>query len=306
MLLAVSDGLQRPSLDSMIPRVVAHDQLTAAAALNSLKYQLGGIIGPAIGGLLLSAGGVVMAYAVDAATFLASVLLLWGLRSIKVEDEEADQPVLKHIVEGMRYAWSRKDLMGTYAVDLIAMIFAFPYALFPFLAEDLGGAWTLGLLYSAGAVGSLVVTLTSGWTNSVHRHGRAIVVSAAIWGVGIALVGATTSLPLVLFFLALAGGADMSSGIFRMTMWNQTIPDDVRGRMAGIELLSYSIGPLLGQVRSSTAATLTSLRMSFITGGVLCVIGVGVAAIALPSLWNYDDRNSEDAQRERERRRDDT
>jgi MFS family permease len=98
----------------------------------------------------------------------------------------------------------------------------------------------------------------------------------------------------------------MSSGIFRMTMWNQTIPDDVRGRMAGIELLSYSIGPLLGQVRSSTAATLTSLRMSFITGGVLCVIGVGVAAIALPSLWNYDDRNSEDAQRERERRRDDT
>jgi MFS family permease len=302
MLLAVSDGLQRPSLDSMIPRVVAHDQLTAAAALNSLKYQLGGIIGPAIGGLLLSAGGVVMAYA----TFLASVLLLWGLRSIKVEDEEADQPVLKHIVEGMRYAWSRKDLMGTYAVDLIAMIFAFPYALFPFLAEDLGGAWTLGLLYSAGAVGSLVVTLTSGWTNSVHRHGRAIVVSAAIWGVGIALVGATTSLPLVLFFLALAGGADMSSGIFRMTMWNQTIPDDVRGRMAGIELLSYSIGPLLGQVRSSTAATLTSLRMSFITGGVLCVIGVGVAAIALPSLWNYDDRNSEDAQRERERRRDDT
>jgi MFS family permease len=306
MLLAVSDGLQRPSLDSMIPRVVAHDQLTAAAALNSLKYQLGGIIGLAIGGLLLSAGGVVMAYAVDAATFLASVLLLWGLRSIKVEDEEADQPVLKHIVEGMRYAWSRKDLMGTYAVDLIAMIFAFPYALFPFLAEDLGGAWTLGLLYSAGAVGSLVVTLTSGWTNSVHRHGRAIVVSAAIWGVGIALVGATTSLPLVLFFLALAGGADMSSGIFRMTMWNQTIPDDVRGRMAGIELLSYSIGPLLGQVRSSTAATLTSLRMSFITGGVLCVIGVGVAAIALPSLWNYDDRNSEDAQRERERRRDDT
>jgi MFS family permease len=302
MLLAVSDGLQRPSLDSMIPRVVAHDQLTAAAALNSLKYQLGGIVGPAIGGLLISAGGVVMAYAVDAATFLMSVLLLWGLRSVKVETEASDQHVLRHIVDGIRYAWSRKDLMGTYAVDLIAMIFAFPYALFPFLAEDLGGAWTLGLLYSAGAFGSLVVTLTSGWTNSVHRHGRAIVLSAAIWGAGIGLVGTTTSIPLVLLLLAVAGGADMSSGIFRMTMWNQTIPDDVRGRMAGIELLSYSIGPLLGQVRSSAAASMTSLRMSFISGGVLCVIGVSLSAIALPSLWNYDERTNEHAVREREMR----
>ena len=179
------------------------------------------------------------------------------------------------------------------------MAFAFPYALFPFLAEDLGGAWTLGLLYSAGAVGSLAMTLTSGWTSNVHRHGRAIVISAAIWGLGIALVGTTTSLWWVLAFLAVAGAADMSSGIFRITMWNQTIPDDVRGRMAGIELLSYSIGPLLGQMRSSAAAAATSLRMSFISGGVLCIVGVGLAAVALPSMWRYDDRTSVDAIRER-------
>ena len=176
MLLSAVDGLQRPSLDAMIPRVVAHDQLPAASALTSLRWQLGGIVGPAIGGLLLSAGG-------------AGARVRRRRRHLRRLGRSALAPAqhprrprqrtstrhLRHITEGMRYAWSRKDLLGTYAVDLIAMIFAFPYALFPFLAEDLGGTWTLGLLYSAGAVGSLIVTLTSGWTASVHRHGRAIV-----------------------------------------------------------------------------------------------------------------------------------
>jgi MFS family permease len=303
MSLAVTDGLQRPSLDAMIPRVVQHDQLAAAGALNALKFQLGTILGPALGGILISIGGLQLAYGVDVLTFLVSVALLWRIRSIRVADESSERATLRHVAEGMRYAWSRKDLMGTYAVDLIAMIFAFPYTLFPFLAAELGAPWALGLLYSASAVGSLVVTLTSGWTKNVHRHGRAIVYAAALWGLGIALVGVTSSLPLVLLFLAIAGGADMVSGIFRLTMWNQTIPDEVRGRMAGIELLSYSVGPLLGQVRSSTAASLTSLRMSFFTGGVLCMIGVGLSAIVLPSLWKYDDRTNVDAVRERERRR---
>lgn len=304
MLLAAVDGLQRPSMEAIIPRVVPHDQMSAAAALNSLRWQLGMIVGPAIGGLLLSAGGTAMAYGVDVLTFVVSIVLLLRLRSIRASADTSERVSLRHITEGMRYAWSRKDLLGTYAVDLIAMIFAFPYALFPFLAEDLGGAWTLGLLYSAGAVGSLLVTLTSGWTSSVHRHGRAIVLAAAVWGLGIALVGLTDTLALVLLFLAIAGAADMVSGIFRSTMWNQTIPDDVRGRMAGIELLSYSIGPLLGQLRSSTAASLTSLRTSFVSGGILCVVGVGIAAVALPTLWKYDDRTNVDAVRERELRRD--
>jgi MFS family permease len=303
MLLSAVDGLQRPSLDAMLPRVVAHDQLAAAGALNSVRWTLGSIVGPAVGGLLLSAGGAATAYAFDVLTFAVSITLLWRVRSIKAQSASGDRPSLRHVFEGVGYAWSRKDLMGTYSVDLIAMIFAFPYALFPFLAMELDAPWALGLLYSAGAVGSLVVTLTSGWTSSVHHHGRAIVIAAIAWGASIAMVGVTMSLPFVLVLLAIAGGADMISGIFRGVMWNQTIPDEIRGRMAGIELLSYSIGPLLGQVRSSAAASLTSLRMSFISGGVLCVIGVGLSAIALPSLWNYDDRTSPHAQHQREKRR---
>lgn len=305
VLLAVTDGLQRPSMDAMIPRVVAHDQLAAAGALNSLKWQFGSILGPAIGGLLLASGGAVAAYAVDAVTFGVSVLLLWRLRSIRATTTGTDGASLRRVVEGVRYAWSRKDLLGTYAVDLIAMTFAFPYVLFPFLAEDLGAPWALGLLYSAGAVGSLLVTLTSGWTRNVHRHGRAIVLAAMVWGAGVAFAGIFTSVWPVLIALTIAGGADMVSGIFRGVMWNQTIPDEIRGRMAGIELLSYSIGPLLGQVRASSAASLTSLRMSLVSGGVLCIIGVGIAAVSLPSLWRYDSRTSPDARRQRERRADD-
>jgi MFS family permease len=299
MLFAAVDGLQRPSLEAIIPRVVAHDELAAAGALNSLRWQVGEIVGPALGGLLIAGFGVWSAYAFDAATFLVSGLALWRLRSIPPSDS-AEPASLRRIGASMRYAWSRKDLLGTYAVDLMAMVFAFPYALFPFLAEGLGAPWSLGFLYSAGAVGSLVATVTSGWTGHVHRHGRAVVLAAIGWGLAIAGVGLATNVWVVLVLLALAGGADMISGLFRMLIWNQTIPDEMRGRMAGIELLSYSIGPTLGQVRATGVAQLTSLRTSLVSGGLMCAVGGVVLAAALPSLWRYDARTDPHAVRERE------
>ena len=299
VLLSATNGLQRPSLDAMTSRLVPHDQLAAAGALNTVRGSLGSIIGPAVGGLLLSAGGAATAYGVDAVTFAASMALLWRLRSLRPVVEGTERAMLSHIAEGMRYAATRKDLLGTYAVDLIAMIFAFPYALFPFLAAELDAPWALGLLYSAGAVGALGVTLTSGLVSQVHRHGRAVVIGALAWGLGMGLVGVTQSLWWVLAFLAFAGAGDMVSGIFRGLIWNQTIPDGMRGRMAGIEMLSYSVGPQLGQLRSSTAASLTSLRMSFISGGIMCMVGVALAAATMPALWRYDDRKSVHAQRER-------
>lgn len=301
-LLSVSNGLQRPSLDAMTPRVVAHDQLGAASALSTVSRNLSQIAGPAVGGILLALGGTGVAYGVDAATFAISIVILWRLRPIRAVDADATGTSIRHITQGVRYAFSRKDLLGTYVVDLIAMIFAFPYALFPFLAQDLDATWALGLLYSAGAVGGLAVTLTSGWVRHIHHHGRAIVFAAGVWGVGIALVGVSPNLFWILIFLAIAGAGDMVSGIFRGLMWNQTIPDEMRGRMAGIEMLSYSVGPLLGQVRSSTSASILSLKGAFLSGGVLCVAGVALAPIVLPALWKYDARTDPNAMRERERR----
>jgi MFS family permease len=298
MVFAAVDGLQRPSLEAIVPRIVRHDELAAAGALNSVRWQVGEIAGPALGGLLIAGFGVWSAYAFDAATFLISVIALIRLSPIP-PSEAAERASLRRIGQSMRYAWSRKDLLGTYLVDLSAMVFAFPYALFPFLAADLGAPWVLGFLYSAGAVGSLVATVTSGWTGHVHRHGRAIIVASICWGLAIAGVGLSGNVWFVLLFLGLAGGADMLSGLFRMLMWNQTIPDEMRGRMAGIEMLSYSMGPTLGQVRATGVAQLTSLRTSLVSGGLLCAAAGVVLAAALPSLWRYDARTDPNAVRER-------
>jgi len=292
------DGLQRPSLDSLIPRLVAHDELVAASALNGLSGSLATVAGPALGGVLVAVVGAWSGYAFDVLSYCGSLVALAMMRPVPPL-AGGERPSLRGIGEGLAYAWSRKDLLGTYLVDLSAMFFAFPYALFPFVADALHAPWALGLLYSAGFVGSAVATATSGWTARVHHHGRAIVYASAVWGVAIALFGLSRSVWLALVLLAVAGAGDMVSGIFRQLMWNQTIPDTVRGRMAGTELLSYSLGPQLGQVRSSLVAQWTSLRVSIVSGGIACVAGAFVLAAALPTLWTYDERTDVNAARER-------
>ncbi|MBU6277869.1 MAG: MFS transporter [Actinomycetales bacterium] len=304
---AVMDGLQRPSLDAIIPRVVGHQHLAAAGTLMTLRWNLGAIVGPAIGGLLLAAGGPGLAYGVDAVSFAASAVILVGLARHPIRGQrgsERSTGLVKHqlqlIKEGATYALKRRDLLGTYLVDLIAMIMAYPFALFPFLAKDLDATWALGLLYSAGAVGGLLVALTSGWVSHIHHHGRAIVIAAACWGSAVGLIAFAPGLWWILLLLAIAGGADVISGIFRGLIWNQTIPDEIRGRLAGIELLSYTMGPQLGQFRSSVVAASTTLRTSLASGGLFCVLGVALTAWCLPAMWRYDVRTSPDARRQRE------
>ncbi|MEV0371561.1 MFS transporter [Streptomyces sp. NPDC050636] len=294
-------GLQRPALDAIVPRIVPHDQLAAAAALNSLRWQIGTIAGPALAGWLLAYAGLRWAYAADAATFAISVVLALKLAPSPAS-HDAEKPSLRGIAEGARYAWSRKELLGTYAIDLTAMLFAFPLAIFPFLADELDAPWALGLMYAALPAGSALVSLTSGWTSRIHRQGRAVVLAAAAWGLAITAAGRMSSIWLVLLFLTLAGCCDMVSGIFRSAMWNQTIPDELRGRLAGIELLSYSVGPQLGQVRVGGMAALTTVRTSVWAGGVLCFGAVGLLALTLPKLMAYDARTDEHARRMRERR----
>ncbi len=291
-LFASVDGLQRPSADAILPRIVGHKDLPAASALMSLRWQMGVIIGPTIGGIVISTISISAGYGFDVFTFFISLLFLARVGSVPA-NPEAEKPSLRGLLDGIKYAFSRQDLTGTYLIDLAAMFFAMPTALYPFWADQLGAPWALGFLYAAVTVGSVVVTLTSGWIKTYRFHGRAIIWAAIGWGAAIALAGISNSLILVLLFLAIAGGADMISALFRGTIWNQTIPDNLRGRLAGIELLSYSIGPLAGQLRAASMAAATSLTFSVTAGGLICVFMVALLASFLPKLRKYDAETNE-------------
>jgi MFS family permease len=286
-LAAALDGLQRPSLEAMVPRLVPREDLAAASALSSLWRSLGMVGGPAIGGLLVARLGLAVTYTVDVASFMFSLVMLRLMRALPPSPDAA-RPSLRGILEGLRYARSRQELLGTYVVDIVVMVFGMPTALFPAIASRYGGAGALGLLYAAPSVGSLLANATSGWTGRVHRHGRAILVAAGVWGAVIAVFGFAEWFWLALALLALAGAADMVSGIFRLTIWNQTIPDHLRGRLAGIELLSYSTGPLLGNLEAGTVAAAFGVRVSVVSGGLLSLVGVGVVALLMPVFRTYD------------------
>ncbi|MGW2640997.1 MFS transporter [Streptomyces sp. NPDC001348] len=294
-------SVQRPALDSLWPRIVAHDDLPAAASLNSLRWTVGGVAGPAVAGVVVAYAGLGAAYAADLATFVISLAYVVRIAPCPAAHEAA-KPSLRSVAEGARYAWSRKELLGTYAVDLAAMFLAMPLAVLPFLADELDADWSLGLMYATVPLGSMLVSLTSGWTSRVHRHGLMVVLSAVLWGLAIAAAGVVGNIWLVLLFLTVAGGCDMVSGIFRGAMWNQTIPDELRGRLAGIELLSYSVGPTVGQVRSGGFAAWWGVRASVWSGGLLCAGAVGLLALFLPRLMTYDVRTNEHAVRLRARR----
>jgi MFS family permease len=287
-LFAALNGLQRPSLDALIPRVVPAGQLPAALALRSLGATVSMIGGPALGGLLVATAGPALTYGVDFVTFAASLAALWAMRAVP-PPAGAERPSLRSIAEGLRYARSRPELLGTYLIDINAMFFGMPMALFPAVAEGFGGA-SVGLLYAAPAAGALCVTLTSGWTKRVNRHGLCVVLAAGAWGLAVVGFGLAPTLWAALLCLALAGAADMVSGLFRMTIWNQTIPDHLRGRLAGIEMISYTTGPLLGNAESGVAARLFGVRASIVSGGVLCVAGTALLALLLPQLIRYDGR----------------
>lgn len=297
-LFAAADGLQKPSAGAILPRIVGHEHLPSASALMSLRFQFGVIIGPTIGGVIISSFSVSTGYTVDIVSFVISLIFLSRVGPVPASHKQ-EKPSLGGLFEGLRYALSRQDLLGTYLIDLAAMFFAMPTALFPFWADHLDAPWALGFLYSAGVVGAFFVTVTSGWINSFRFHGRAIIVAAVGWGVAIALAGLMHSLPLVLLFLGLAGASDMVSGLFRSAIWNQTIPDELRGRLAGIELLSYSIGPLAGQLRAASVASVTSLSFSVTSGGLICVFAVVLLASFLPKLRKYDVKTNEFAVEQR-------
>jgi MFS family permease len=301
--LTSCSALQRPSREALMPRTVTHEQLPAANALSSFGIQIGLLAGPAVGGVLVAYVGIGWCFLIDVCALVVASFLYLRMRSYP-HREETTPPSLAGIKEGMVYAFRRRDLLGTYFVDIAAMLLAMPVVLFPALVDEIfDRPELLGLLYTAEVIGAMVATGLSGWTARVHHHGRAIVIAAAAYGTMVAFAGLMPNIWLVALFLAFAGAADMISGIFRSTVWSQTIPESMRGRLAGIEMLSYSVGPLGGQVRAGVTADLWSVRGAFVSGGIACVAGVTVTAAILRDFWTYDARTDEHAVAEREVRK---
>jgi len=283
--MSALNGFHRPALDAITPRLVKREDLRAVAALGSLRFSLSSIVGPALGGLLIWKLGIASTYAIDVVSFVVSLIALASIRSMP--ERETIKPSVSSIVVGMRYAVSRPELIGTYVVDMMAMTFAMPMALFPAMAAGWGGARAVGWLYSAMPIGALLATLLSGWTSKVDRHGRYVVYGALIWGLAIVGLGLSHSLAAALIFLAIAGAGDNVSVIFRGAIWNETIPSELRGRLAGVEMISYLSGPMLGNTRAGWVASISSNSYSIVSGGFICLVGVLICIPLLPAFWKY-------------------
>lgn len=288
-VFAALSSIHRPALESLTPRLVDPEHLPAVSALSTLRFSFNFIVGPAIGGVIAASLGAAVAFGVNTTTYAISIIALSLIRSVPVP-VDAEPVAWRSIVEGLRYARSRQELLGTYLIDLNAMFFGMPMALFPAIADSFGGV-SVGLFYAMPAVGTLMVSITSGWTARIHKHGLAVTIAASVWGIAIICFGMAGRLWLALLFLAAAGAADTVSGLFRMTIWNQTIPDHLRGRLASIEMISYTTGPYLGNGEAGIVASLFGLRASIVSGGVMCVIGSGLLALFLPRFLRYDGRD---------------
>ena len=287
-------GFQRPARNALTPRLVRDDQLLAAITVEDVVFTLARVAGPVMGGGLISVVGLAGAYAIDIATFGASLLAIWLLPPAPAAPD-ADRPSLRSIADGFRYVLRKEVLLGIFLVDTIVMIFGMPRALFPAFAEQLGGgAGALGLMYGAISAGAFVASLTSGWMMAVRRQGLAVCVAAAAWGVAIAVVGFAPTLWFALLFLAVAGASDFVSAVLRGNILLTETPDSMRGRVSGIELAQVAGAPEIGNVEAGIVAELASVRASIVSGGILSVVGTVVVAAAIPALVRHEARRPED------------
>ncbi|MEJ7622889.1 MAG: MFS transporter [Pyrinomonadaceae bacterium] len=290
-------AIQRPAFESFIQKVIPPEMMSAVSALNSIRFSLGMIVGPAVAGVIATQLSASIAYSIDLVTFIASLIAVFMLQFVPAP-VNAERPSIASIKRAWRYAFSRQELVGTYFIDIAAMFFAFPQALYPALAVVYGEKY-VGFFPAAIAVGALAASATSGWTKNVHRHGRVVIIAAVLWGIAIFFFGLVDSLVPALLLLAAAGFFDMISGIFRGAIWNQTIPNFLRGRLASIEMMSYLTGPMLGSAKMGVVGQTFGVKAALVSGGILCVASVAGSALFLPKFAAYDGREGV-KQRERE------
>ncbi len=292
-LAAGLHGVDMPTRTAVLPNLVRRDQYSAAAALGQVLMQVGQVAGPALAGLIIGSTGLATAYLIDAATCVAAIaaILAIGPQPPKGGGTRAG---LASIGEGLSYLKGRRVLTSTFLIDINAMVFGMPRALFPALGTTLygGGATTVGLLYAAPGVGALVGALLTGWVGSVRRQGRAVIWAVLGWGAAIAVFGLVPWLPLGLALLALAGAADVISAVFRNTILQVTVPDALRGRLSSVHIAVVTGGPALGDAEAGTVAALTSPATSVVSGGVACMVGVALLHRLVPELAAYDAAGS--------------
>lgn len=273
------------------PSMVSRELLPAALALNQTMATLGGAAGPALAGVLIAQFGLSFSFALEAVIFLLAALSVVGIRSLPKVDGKAALG-LRSVADGLRYIKGQRRITSTFVIDLNAMIFAMPRALFPALGTGLfgGNAGTVGLLYAAPGVGALVAASTAGWVGAVKKQGLMVVSSIVVWGSAMTLFGLVGSLPLALALLALAGAADVVSAVFRGTIVQLTVPDHLRGRISGVHVAVVRSGPRLGDLRAGAVASVTSEQFSVVSGGVIAVLGTLLIARLYPELIGEDTR----------------
>src|SRR6476660_1533082 len=290
-LLAGFGALQNVTRSAILPNLVEPARLRSAIALSFGLYQLTMVIGPGIGGVLIGVFGVGTAYAVDAASCLAMV---WAVVVMAPQPPQTDiaehPPVLRSIADGLRYVRGNQALVGSFAIDLVAMTFGMPRALFAVLAVSVyhAGAEGTGLLYAAVSAGATIAALTTGWIEHARRLGIIVIWAVVAWGAAIALVGVAGSLWAAAALLAVAGAADSVSAVCRSSINQDVTPDHLRGRMSSVFMLVVASGPRLGDVEAGTAAAVGGVRVSVVSGGVACHAGVALVVFLFPALVRYD------------------
>jgi MFS family permease len=291
-LLAGFGAVQNVARSAIVPNLIRPELLRSALAVNYGLYQLATVVGPGLGGLLISAGGVQLAYGVDAVSCAAMVfgVLAIGPQPPLRHDDEPQVGIRRSIADGLRFVRRERALLGSFAIDLNAMAFGMPRALFPVLAVSVyhAGASGTGLLFAAVSAGATVAALTTRWLEHVRRLGLITIGAVTAWGLAVAAAGAVPNLWFAAAMLALAGAADSISAVCRNVINQSVTPDALRGRMSSIYSLVVTSGPRVGDIEAGTVASLTSARVSMASGGLACVAGVALIVMAFPQLAAFD------------------
>jgi MFS family permease len=293
-LAASIAALDSPTSTAIVPNLVSPQRLPGALSINIAVFQTALIAGPALGGLVIANLGLAGAYLVDVASFVAALAAVWSLPA-QPPPSTAREPMLRALVRGLAFIRRQPVILGGYAMDLSAMIFGLPRAVFPVLAATTfnTNAQGLGYLYAAPGVGGIIAALSSGWLGRSRRLGRVLVVSIALWGLAIIAFGFVTALWVGLLLLAFAGGVDSFSAVCRNTMMQTLTPDELRGRLTATYFMVVVGGPFIGDLEAGVVAGVTSARVSIVSGGVLSILGLGIAVILFPQVWRYRGRGAE-------------